>query len=50
MKPVRILVDSTVDLPERCRAQVRAVPLTVHSETKSLLMALPSTAGVFMSG
>lgn len=24
MKPVRILVDSTVDLPERCRAQVRA--------------------------
>ena len=45
MKPVRILVDSTVDLPERCRAQVRAVP-----ETKSLLMALPSTAGAFMSG
>ena len=38
MKPVRILVDSTVDLPERCRAQVRAVPLRCISGTKSLLM------------
>ena len=37
MKPVRILVDSTVDLPERCRAQVRAVPLTVHFGDEELI-------------
>ena len=37
MKPVRILVDSTVDLPERCRAQVRAVPLKVHFGDEELI-------------
>ena len=37
MKPVRILIDSTVDLPERCRAQVRAVPLTVHFGDEELI-------------
>ena len=37
MKPVRILVDSTVDLPERCRAQVRAIPLTVHFGDEELI-------------
>lgn len=31
------MVDSTVDLPERCRAQVRAVPLTVHFGDEELI-------------
>ena len=45
MKPVRILVDSTVDLPERCRAQVRAVPLTVHFGDEELIDGVTIEAG-----
>lgn len=50
MKPVRILVDSTVDLPERCRAQVRAVPLTVHFGDEELIDGVTIDRRRFMSG
>ncbi len=34
---VQIIVDSSADLPERCRGRVRTVPLTVHFGQEALL-------------
>ena len=33
----RIIIDSTIDLPEQYRRQVHIVPLTIHFGTEELL-------------
>ena len=33
----RIIIDSTIDLPEQYRKQVHIVPLTIHFGTEELL-------------
>ena len=41
----RIIIDSTIDLPEQYRRQVHIVPLTIHFGTEELLDGVAGGVG-----